>query len=108
MAYTVVYQVYRKQGMSREAFVDYWRNVHGPIAAKLPKVCGYVNYAVTSATDAPEPVPDGFTILTFDSQEDCEAAMSSPEMAASGEDAANFTSGFGVFTVEPDAIVSGR
>lgn len=105
MAYTVVYQVYRKDGMTPQEFADYWTNVHAPIAAKLPKARSYVNYAVTSATDAPEPVPDGFTILTFDSQEDFEAAMASPEMAASGADAANFTRSFGVFTVQPHQIV---
>ena len=105
MAYTVVYQVYRKEGMSTEEFQRYWSEDHAPIAAKLPKVRSYVNYAVTAATDAPDPVPDGFTILEFDSQEDCEAAMNSEEMAASGEDAANFTSHFGVFNVEPQRIV---
>ena len=105
MAYTVVYQVYRKDGMSAEEFVDYWTRVHAPIAAKLPRVRSYVNFAVTSATDAPAPAPDGFTILRFDSQEDFEAAMASPEMEASGADAANFTSSFGVFTVEPQQIV---
>jgi uncharacterized protein (TIGR02118 family) len=105
MAYTVVYQVYRKEGMSSEEFRRYWTEVHAPIAAKLPKVRSYVNYAVTAATDAPDPVPDGFTILEFDSEEDANEAMASEEMAASGADAANFTSRFGVFNVEPQRIV---
>lgn len=105
MAYTVIYQVYRREGMSPEEFADYWENVHGPIAAKLPHVQRYTNYAVTSATDAYDPPPDGFTILEFPDEAACTAAMNSPEMAASGEDAAKFTRHFGVFTVDAHPIV---
>jgi uncharacterized protein (TIGR02118 family) len=103
--HTVVYQVYRKEGMSREEFADYWENVHGPIAARLPHVRRYTNYAVATATDAYEPAPDGFTVLEFADEEGFAAAMTSPEMAASGEDAANFTRHFGLFTVEAHPIV---
>jgi uncharacterized protein (TIGR02118 family) len=105
MAFTVIYEVYRKEGMSRDEFADYWVRVHSPIAAKLPNARSYINYAVSSASDAPEPVPDGFTILTFDTEEDFNEAMASAEMQASGADAANFTSRFGVFTVEAHRIV---
>ena len=105
MAYTVIYQVYRKDGMTPEEFADYWENVHGPIAAKLPHVQRYVNYSVANATDAYDPAPDGFTILEFPDEEAFNAAMTSPEMAASGEDAANFTRHFGLFTVNTHPIV---
>jgi uncharacterized protein (TIGR02118 family) len=105
MAFTVVYQVYRREGMSREEFADYWENVHGPIAAKLPHVQRYVNYSVDADTDAYEPVPDGFTLLEFADEESFQAAASSPEMEASGADAANFTRHFGVFMVTAHPIV---
>jgi uncharacterized protein (TIGR02118 family) len=105
MAFTVIYQVYRKEGMSKEEFVDYWENVHGPIAAKLPNVRRYTNYSVVDATDAYEPVPDGFTVLEFDDEEAFNAAMNSPEMAEASADAANFTRHFGLFTVTAHPIV---
>jgi uncharacterized protein (TIGR02118 family) len=105
MAYTVIYQVYRKEGMSREAFADYWENVHGPIAAKLPNVQRYTNYAVTTATDAYDPAPDGFTILEFADEAAFNAAATSPEMAASAEDSANFTRHFGLFMVATHPVV---
>ena len=105
MAYTVIYQVYRKEGMSPEEFADYWENVHGPIAAKLPNVQRYTNYAVSSATDAYDPAPDGFTLLEFADEDAINAAMTSPEMGASGEDAGNFTRHFGVFSVKAIPVV---
>ncbi|HWF52864.1 MAG TPA: EthD family reductase [Solirubrobacteraceae bacterium] len=105
MAYTVIYQVFRKAGMSHAEFAEYWVSTHSPIAAKLPGARSYTNYVVDAATDAADPVPDGFTVLSFDSEADFTAAMESPEMAASGEDAAKFTSHFAVFSVDPHQIV---
>jgi len=105
MAYTVIYQVYRKADMSQEEFVDYWTDVHCPIAAALPHVQRYTNYSVSEATNAYEPAPDGFTILEFADKSAFEAAMSSPEMAASAADAANFTSHFGIHCVNTHPVV---
>jgi uncharacterized protein (TIGR02118 family) len=105
MAYQVIYQVFRKEGMSQEEFGRYWRDVHGPIAAALPLVRGYDNYLVSSAMQAADPVPDGFTILRFDSKEDADAAMASEEMAAAGADAANFTRHFAIFTADHIPVV---
>lgn len=105
MSFIVIYEVFRKEGMSHDEFVEYWLNTHAPIAAKLPHVRGYTNYPITSSTDVPEPVPDGISVLTFDSQEDFEAMIASPDMEVSGEDAAKFTSHFGVLTAERHDIV---
>jgi uncharacterized protein (TIGR02118 family) len=105
MSYVVVYQVYRKDGMTHEEFVDYWTQTHAPIAARLPHVQRYTNYSVTSSTDAPEPVPDGFTVLEFADEDAFNACMTSPEMADSGADAANFTRHFGLFTVQEHPII---
>jgi uncharacterized protein (TIGR02118 family) len=100
MAYTLVYQVFRKVGTTRAEFAAYWDEVHAPIAAKLPGLLTYQNYAVTSAIDAHDPVPDGFTVLAFESKAAAEAAMCSPEMAASSTDSANYTAGHAMFVVD--------
>ena len=103
--YTVVYELYRKEGISREEFARHWVEVHGPLAAQLPRVRSYRICPVTSAVDALGREVDGFAILDFDSVEDFQAAAASPEMAAAGEDAAQFAGHFAVYMVEAHTVV---
>lgn len=103
--YTVIYQLYRKEGMSREEFADYWVNVHGPIAANLPNVRSYRICPVKGSADAMEPEVDGFAILEFDSEEDFQKSSESEEMAMAGEDAAKFSRHFGVYMVDAHQVI---
>jgi hypothetical protein len=36
--------VTRRPGMALEPFRDYWRNVHGPIASRIPTICRYEQF----------------------------------------------------------------
>lgn len=103
--YTVVYALYRQEGMSREEFARYWVETHAPIAAKLPHVRSYRIAPVTSATNVLGEEADGFAILEFDSEADFQAAAASPEMAAAGEDAARFARHFDVYTVDVHQVI---
>ena len=103
--YTVIYQLYRKDGMSREDFARHWTETHAPIAAKLPYVKSYTIYPVTGSADAIEPEVDGFALLEFESEEDFQKAAESPEMAESGEDAALFARHFGVYMVDAHRVI---
>ncbi len=103
--YTVIYQLYRKQDMSREEFARHWVEIHAPIAEKLPKVRSYRIFPVLQAADALEPEVDGFAVLDFDSEADFQAAAESPEMTAAGEDAATFARHFGVYMVQAHTVV---
>ncbi len=78
-----------RDDMSREEALRYWREVHGPIASKIP---GLKKYVQNHATSAPEGDLQfgGIAELWFDSQEALQSAMGSPEWEATMADAANF------------------
>jgi uncharacterized protein (TIGR02118 family) len=103
--HTVIYQLYRQEGMSREEFARHWTEIHAPIAAKLPHVKSYTIYPATGSVDALEPEVDGFAVLEFESEEDFQKANESAEMAAAGEDAAKFARHFGVYMVDAHRVI---
>ena len=87
--FTLALLLYRKPGASTEEYQTYWHDVHGPIAAKMPGLKGYVQ--LHGQPDAEGNVPvDGIAELTFDSAEAMQAAFASPEGKAALEDVANF------------------
>lgn len=90
--FTVVYQVFRKESMSRDEFTRYWTQEHSKFAARVPGILDNVTYVVQPEGDAPKDTPDGFSVLTYESRETFEASLASPEMAASSQDATNFIS----------------
>ena len=102
--YTVIYALYRNEGLSQEEFAKYWTETHAPIARKLPKVRSYRICPVTGTHETLHDV-DGFAILDFDSEADFAAAAESPEMAEAGEDAAKFARHFGVYMVDAHTVV---
>ena len=63
--FTLALLLYRKPGASTEEYQTYWHDVHGPIAAKMPGLKGYVQ--LHGQPDAEGNVPvDGIAELTFD------------------------------------------
>lgn len=102
---TAFFTVYRNPEMSREEFVRYWIDVHTPIAAKLPHVKSYTVMPVITAAEIIGEQCDGFAILTFDSEDDFQAMLASPEMVESNADSAKFTRHFELYTVETHKII---
>lgn len=89
----------RKPGMTREAFSRYWKDVHGPLAVKLPGLRRYVQCHALPAEDGRETTYDGAVELWFDSLADLHYALASPEYRdAAQPDAANF--------VDPDNVMT--
>lgn len=86
----------RKQDMSRDDFRAYWRDVHGPIGARMPGVRKYVQNHVL-ADGAPF---DGIAEMWFDSLADIQAAFTSEAAQEAARDVANFLSGQHVVLVE--------
>jgi uncharacterized protein (TIGR02118 family) len=85
-----IFMLYRRQDMSGDEFRDYWRNTHGPIAAKMPGLKKYVqNQALM--TEEGEPPVAGIAEVYFDSVEAMQDALSSPEGEAALADLSNFT-----------------
>ena len=91
----------KRAGISRDEFRRYWREVHGPLGAKMPGVRKYIqNHAV--ADGAPF---DGFAEMWFDDTATMQAAFASPESAAAGADAANFLEKTQLMVVEEVTVL---
>jgi uncharacterized protein (TIGR02118 family) len=82
----------RKAGMSPQEFQRYWREVHGPIAAKMPGLRRYVQSQTLLETYEGDTPPDfdGIAELYWDNLEAFEQSRATPESRAAAEDAANF------------------
>lgn len=85
----LVFVLQLRRDMSREEALRYWREVHGPIAAKTPGLRKYVQDHAIAAPEGDLQF-DGIAELWFDSQAAFEAATASPEWQATIADVPNF------------------
>lgn len=70
----------RKPGMSPEEFSQYWRDVHGPLALKMPGIRRYVQcHVLPEVYEKAEPAYDGVAQIWFDTMADLQYAMNSSE-----------------------------
>ena len=87
----LVYCITKKAGTTDDEFFRYWKNVHGPIGARIPGLRKLVqSHSRTIAGDKHEPSYDGMAELWFDDADTLLAARQSPEWKASTDDEANF------------------
>jgi uncharacterized protein (TIGR02118 family) len=88
----LIYCISKKPELSVDEFQRYWRDVHGPIAGKIPGLRRYVQCHVAPELYGRETQPsyDGAAELWFDDLEAMRAAMRSPEVAAAMEDEKKF------------------
>jgi uncharacterized protein (TIGR02118 family) len=84
--------VTHKPGMSIEAFQRYWREVHGPLAARITTVRRYVqsHTRLSAYEGGRSPVYDGAAVTWFDDTQAMRASAVSPEYARVRADEANF------------------
>lgn len=84
--------VNRRPGMALEPFRAYWREVHGPIASRIPVLRRYEQNHLKREAYAADPAPryDGLAITWFESTADMKRGTSTPEYAATRADEANF------------------
>jgi uncharacterized protein (TIGR02118 family) len=86
-----VYCITKKVGLSDEEFFRYWKNVHGPIGARIPGLRRLTqSHRVSVPGDQHSPDFDGVAELWFDGIEALLAARRSVEWRAASEDEANF------------------
>jgi uncharacterized protein (TIGR02118 family) len=87
--------VHRKPGMTPEAFQKYWREIHGPLAAKIPVMRRYVqNHVRLSAyASGRQPRYDGVVEVWFDSTDAMRESAKTPEYAAVRADEPNLLDG---------------
>ncbi len=83
--------VNRRPGMALVPFRAYWRNVHGPIAAKISAIHRYEqNHLKQSAYVDGDPPYDGLAITWFGSTADMKLATTTPEYQLTRADEPNF------------------
>ncbi|HZQ25680.1 MAG TPA: EthD domain-containing protein [Terriglobales bacterium] len=87
----VVYCITKKQGLTDQDFFNYWKNIHGPVGARIPGLRRLVqNHRIAIAEDQRQPDYDGVAELWFDDISALLAARRSPEWKASTLDESNF------------------
>ncbi len=86
----------KRADLTRDEFRRYWREIHGPLGAKMPGVRKYVQNHAT-ADGAPF---DGIAEMWFDDTAAMQAAFASPESSAAAVDAPNFTANTQLMVVE--------
>ena len=87
----LVYCITKKAGLTDDEFFHYWKNIHGPIGARIPRLRKLVqSHRLTLPGDEHLHDYDGMAELWFDDVEDLLGARQSPEWKASTEDEANF------------------
>jgi uncharacterized protein (TIGR02118 family) len=88
----LIYCISKKPDMSIEEFQCYWRDVHAPIAARIPGLRRYVQCHVVPETYGGQNQPgfDGAAELWWDTMDDLRAAFGTPEVRAALEDEKNF------------------
>jgi uncharacterized protein (TIGR02118 family) len=80
----------RRQGMSAAEFVKHLREVHGPLARRLPDLRKYVQNYPAADPARKAPAWDAIVELYWDDRTTMEAAWRSPEGAASDADLSLF------------------
>lgn len=83
--------VNRRPGMELAAFRRYWRETHGPLAARIPPLVRYEqNHLALDEYLHGEPPFDGLAITWFRSTADMRKGATTPEYAATRADERNF------------------
>jgi len=87
----ILYCATKRTGMTDAEFFHYWKNVHGPIGARIPGLRRLVqSHRVVIPEDKRGADYDGVAELWFDDTDSLLAAHQSPEWKASTSDEANF------------------
>ncbi len=100
----------KKPGMEQAAFRRHWRQVHGPLAARMP---GLQAYRQSHVVDQQQRVPqmrgpdeiDGFAQLWFGDEAAAKAASAAPESKPSYDDLSKFVGAMSLFASETNIIV---
>jgi len=84
--------VNRRPGMPLGPFRDYWRNVHGPLASRIPVIRRYEqnHLAKSGYEDNRQPAYDGLAVTWFSSTADMKAGTTTSEYAETRADEPHF------------------
>jgi uncharacterized protein (TIGR02118 family) len=83
--------IMRRPDLSLDAFQRHWREVHGPIAARIPVLLRYVQgHALPETYARRRPPYDGIAVTWFESTAAMRHSATTPEYAATRADEPNF------------------
>jgi uncharacterized protein (TIGR02118 family) len=101
--------IHRRPEMPLEDFRRYWREVHGPIAAKIPQIRRYVQSHVADSAYAKGRTPawDGFAITWFDATNAMRAAATTEAYRDTRADEPNFLGGHLPFVITREIPIVG-
>ena len=99
--------VHRRPDLSIEAFQRYWRQTHGPIAAKIPQIRRYVQSHVRASAYAGGRTPayDGLAITWWDDTNAMRAAATTREYATTRADEPSFLAPDPRFIITREIVV---
>ena len=87
----LVYCITKKPGLTDQEFFHYWKNIHAPIGARIPRLRKFVqSHRIQIPADKYRPAYDGMVELWFDDVEALLEARQSAEWMASTTDEPNF------------------
>lgn len=84
--------VHKKPALALEAFRDYWREQHGPLAAKIPHILRYIQCHTRLGIyrAGKTPAYDGVALTWFASTDSMRSSAETPAYQATREDENNF------------------
>jgi len=98
--------VKRREGMSREEFLDYWRNQHGPLIRDTPALADRtISYVQHAAADQDGSGWDGVAVQEFADWDEFLAMLQGPAGDAMRADEANFLDSSSIKVVFADDAV---
>jgi uncharacterized protein (TIGR02118 family) len=77
--YNLIVLAARPGDWTHDQFIDWWRGEHAEVTYPLPGLRRWLHTELTEETDQGW---DGLSVLSFDSREDLDAALASPEWKA--------------------------
>ena len=83
--YTVLFAMYRKDGLSPEQFVAHYRDAHIPITRRFAGLRQYDVFPVDGAEG-----PDAFAVMAFDSADDFQAILDTEDFKEAMADSETF------------------
>lgn len=95
---------FRRDDFTREAFFEYWRDVHAPISGSVPGVGGYVVSEVVERL-AGESSADAVLELWYADEETFNRTGDAPQQAAAWEDVPRYAKPIGEFWLMREHIL---
>ena len=100
--YTVLFAMYRKDGLSPEEFVAHYRDTHIPLTRRFAGLRQYDVFPVEG-----DEGPDAFAVMAFDSAEDFQAILDTEDFKEAMADSETFVERTDSYVVGHIPVVAG-